>query len=232
MVEKQPVVEIYTDGAASPNPGPGGYGVVLLYGEHRKELSAGYRLTTNNRMELLAVIVGLESLKKSCIATVYSDSIYVVNAIEEKYVLRWRSNNWWRTRTQKAKNSDLWERFLVVYEKHSVKLKWVHGHSGITENERCDQLAVAASKSTDLLPDTGYEQSDKDTDTNRHTSVKYNITHTEPGEECRKCGTPLVKRTPKKRTRKPSQSYYFDWYLYCETCNTTYMVEDAKRQYE
>ncbi len=156
MAESKPAVEIYTDGAAKGNPGPGGYGVVLLFGQHRKELSAGYERTTNNRMELLSVIVGLEALTKPCQVTVFSDSRYVVDAVEKRSVFRWRSNGWYRNKKEKAKNADLWERFLAVYEQHEVRFKWVPGHQGIAENERCDQLAVKAAKGRDRLPDTGY----------------------------------------------------------------------------
>ena len=147
-------ITIYTDGAALGNPGPGGYGVVLLSGQYRKELSQGYRLTTNNRMELLAVIVGLEALKiPGSIVTVYSDSRYVVDAIEKRWVFSWLQNNF-----KNKKNKDLWLRFLDVYRKHTVNLIWVKGHAGTPENERCDQLAVNAAKSNNLLIDEAYEK--------------------------------------------------------------------------
>jgi ribonuclease HI len=149
-------VIIYTDGAAEPNPGPGGYGVVLISGKHRKELSGGFRKTTNNRMELMGVIVGLEALSKRCRVTLFSDSKYVVDSVERGSVHRWKKNNWYRTKTDKAKNSDLWERFLTVFEKHVVKFKWAKGHAGVPENERCDELAVAAAQSGNLSPDFGY----------------------------------------------------------------------------
>jgi ribonuclease HI len=149
-------VIIYTDGAAEPNPGPGGYGVVMLAGKHRKELSGGFRRTTNNRMELMGVIVGLEALTKPCRVTLFSDSKYVVDSVERGSVHRWKKNNWFRTKTDKAKNADLWARFLDVFEKHVVKFKWVKGHAGVPENERCDELAVAAAQSGDLSPDVGY----------------------------------------------------------------------------
>ncbi|MCH7546073.1 MAG: ribonuclease HI, partial [Planctomycetes bacterium] len=161
MDEDRQKITIYTDGAAEPNPGPGGYGVVLLMGQHRKELSCGYELTTNNRMELLAVIVSLEVLTKPCSVTVHSDSRYVVDSVVNGAVFRWRDKDWWRTKTHKAKNADLWQRFLNVYEQHAVELKWVPGHTGIPENERCDQLAVEATYSCNPLYDTGYEWSIK-----------------------------------------------------------------------
>lgn len=149
---------MYTDGAARGNPGPGGYGTVLMSGKHRKELSEGYRLTTNNRMELLAVIIGLEALKKDGNKViVYSDSKYVVDAVEKKWVF-----NWERKSYKGKKNPDLWQRFLIAYRKHNVKLSWIKGHANIPENERCDELAVLASKKKNLLVDIGYENSNND----------------------------------------------------------------------
>lgn len=143
---------MYTDGASSGNPGPGGYGVVLMSGVHRKELSEGFTKTTNNRMELLAVIVGLEALKheKSEI-DIYSDSKYVVDAINKGWVFGWE-----KKRYKGKKNPDLWVRFLNVYRKHKVKFYWVKGHNNNPENERCDALAVKASKSKFLKTDEGY----------------------------------------------------------------------------
>ncbi len=143
---------IYTDGAASGNPGPGGYGVVLISGNHRKELSQGFRLTTNNRMELLAVIVGLEALKfENSAVTIYTDSKYVAESVEKGWVFSWE-----KTRFKKKKNPDLWIRFLDVYRKHKVNFIWIKGHNNNPENEICDQLAVAASKSKNLIVDKEY----------------------------------------------------------------------------
>ncbi len=143
---------IYTDGAARGNPGPGGYGVVLMSGPYRKEISGGFALTTNNRMELLAVIVGLEALKKAnSVVTIYSDSKYVVDAVEKRWVFGWQQKGF-----KGKKNPDLWTRFLKVYPKHQVKFIWVKGHANIKENERCDQLAVEASHKSNLPDDKGY----------------------------------------------------------------------------
>ena len=148
-------VTIYTDGAAKGNPGRGGYGVVLLSGKHRKEISQGFKLTTNNRMELLAVIIGLESLKKdSETVIVYSDSRYVVDAVEKKWVFSWEKTNF-----NKKKNPDLWIRFLKIYRQHNIALKWVKGHSNNVENNRCDLLAVEASEGVNLETDDWYEKS-------------------------------------------------------------------------
>ncbi|ABO50966.1 RNase HI [Desulforamulus reducens MI-1] len=143
-------ITMYTDGACSGNPGPGGYGVVMLYKGHRKELSAGFRDTTNNRMELLATIVGLETLKEKCNVNLYTDSQYVVNAIEKGWAKKWRANGWMRNKKEPALNPDLWERLLKLCEFHNVKFNWVKGHAGHPENERCDQLAVAAAKQPNL----------------------------------------------------------------------------------
>jgi ribonuclease HI len=147
-------VEIYTDGACSGNPGPGGYGTVLIYKGHRKELSEGYKNTTNNRMEIMAVIKGLEALNEKCKVTLYSDSRYVVDAIEKGWVKKWKNNQWMRNKKEEAKNVDLWKRLLELLEFHDVTFKWVKGHADNKENERCDFLAVKSIKSDNLIEDT------------------------------------------------------------------------------
>ncbi len=144
---------MYTDGGASGNPGPGGYGTLLMYGEHVKEMSEGFRLTTNNRMELLAVIVGLEALTRDGIEVdVYSDSKYVVDAVEKRWVFGWEKKGY-----KDKKNPDLWQRFLCVYRRHQVRFHWVKGHAGNPLNERVDAMAVAAYQTGDLLTDAWYE---------------------------------------------------------------------------
>lgn len=151
-------ISIYTDGAARGNPGPGGYGVILRFQGKEKELSQGYRLTTNNRMELLAVIVALEALKTSKHnVTVYSDSKYVVDAIEKGWVFNWQKKGF-----KGKKNVDLWKRYLPLHQKHEPKYVWVKGHAGHPENERCDELAVNAADHGTLIPDVGYEESQKE----------------------------------------------------------------------
>ncbi|MEA5056000.1 MAG: ribonuclease HI [Anaerotignum propionicum] len=150
-------IVIYTDGACSGNPGAGGYGVVMLYGTARKELSGGYRKTTNNRMEVLAVIKGLEALKEPCAVKLYSDSKYVVDAIEKGWAKKWRSQGWMRNNKEKASNVDLWERLLALLEIHQVSFIWVKGHADNPENERCDQLARAAIQKNTLENDENYE---------------------------------------------------------------------------
>ena len=146
-------ITIYTDGGTSGNPGPGGYGALLMYGEHEKEMSAGFRLTTNNRMELLAVIVALEALKRPGMEVeVYSDSKYVVDAVEKGWVMGWERKNF-----KDKKNPDLWKRFLKVYRQHRVAFHWVKGHAGNPNNERVDALAVAAYQTGNLGVDEAYE---------------------------------------------------------------------------
>ena len=148
---------IYTDGSAKGNPGRGGYGVVMLSGKHRKEISEGFLLTTNNRMELLAVIVGLESVKKiNSEIVVYSDSKYVVNAVEKGWLFNWHKKSF-----KGKKNPDLWVRFLSVYKKHSIRFLWVKGHNNNIENERCDRLAVSAAEGSNLVSDVWYENKNR-----------------------------------------------------------------------
>ena len=157
-LKAKPDVLIYTDGACKGNPGPGGYGVVLTYGKHRKELSGGYRLTTNNRMELTAAISALTALKRPCRVTLYSDSEYLVNAINQRWVYRWRSNGWKTKANKPAENRDLWESLLKLCSQHEVTFIWVRGHSGHPENERCDELAVQARSRDRLQKDPVYEE--------------------------------------------------------------------------
>ena len=150
-------VVIYTDGACIGNPGRGGWGAVLLYDGNRKELSGGHARTTNNRMEILAVIKGLESLPDKCNVTVISDSQYVVNAMSLGWVKRWASKKWMRNPKEPALNPDLWARLLKLCEHHQVEFQWVRGHAANRENERCDRLAVEAAQKPALSPDEGYE---------------------------------------------------------------------------
>jgi len=148
-------VSIFTDGACSGNPGPGGYGVVMRYETREKELSGGYAETTNNRMELLGPIVALESLKEPCDVTVTTDSQYVVNGIEKGWARKWKAMGWMRNKKEPALNADLWERLLTAIERHKVRFAWIRGHDGHAENERCDKLAVAAAAKPGLSVDGG-----------------------------------------------------------------------------
>jgi len=151
-------IKIYTDGACSGNPGPGGYGTILVHNETEKVLSQGYKKTTNNRMELRAVIAGLAALKEKCKVTIYSDSKYIVDAIKNGWALRWQKNMWMRNKKEKALNPDLWEELLILVAKHDVEFEWVKGHSGHAQNERCDELEVNAGAGSNLLVDKNYKQ--------------------------------------------------------------------------
>jgi ribonuclease HI len=155
-MEESKNVTIYTDGACIGNPGPGGYCAILLYHGHRRELSGGYRKTTNNRMEIMAAIVGLEALKEKCEVTLYSDSEYLVKAVSRGWAKRWRVKGWKRNKREKALNPDLWERLLQLCEYHEVQFSWVKGHAGTPENARCDELATKAAQQPNLPGDEGY----------------------------------------------------------------------------
>jgi len=158
-MEGKPTIYLYTDGAASGNPGPGGWGAVLVCGDLRKEMSGGFALTTNNRMELLAVIKGLEAIRwENATVEVWSDSSYVVKAVEEKWLDKWLATGF-----KKKKNSDLWLKFLPLYRKHHVTFHWLKGHAGHPENERCDRLAVAAYGQPGLPQDEGYVNEEENT---------------------------------------------------------------------
>lgn len=150
-------VVVFTDGASTGNPGPGGYGAVLLFGKTRRELSGGFRCTTNNRMELLAVIAALRELKRGAEVVLYSDSTYVVNAVEKGWARRWRARGWMRDDTHHAENADLWALLLDLLDQHAVAFRWVRGHADHPENERCDRLAVQASRRANLPPDSGFQ---------------------------------------------------------------------------
>ena len=154
-------VTIHTDGACIGNPGPGGYGVILDHRGRRRELSGGYSLTTNNRMELLAAIVGLEALTRPCQVTLYSDSRYLVDAVSKGWAAKWRDNGWMRNKREPAVNPDLWDRLLGLLEQYPTDFRWVRGHSGNADNDRCDALARAAARLNDLPADPGYPPVDR-----------------------------------------------------------------------
>ena len=215
-------VAIYTDGGCEPNPGSGGYGVILISGKARKELSGGFCLTTNNRMEIFAAIAGLEALKFPCKVRLYSDSRYLVDAITKGWAEKWKANGWRRNKKEKALNVDLWKKLLALCEQHEVRFEWVKGHAGHDHNERCDELAMMALKKPNLPADEGYEQCLDDNSADKITRE---------GQACRKCSTPVVKKEP-RRKRKPGQTYYYAYYLSCPNCGAMYMVEEAKRYVE
>ncbi|MFZ5647303.1 MAG: ribonuclease HI [Bacillota bacterium] len=158
MTEKLPEVQIYTDGACSGNPGPGGYGAILKYGDHMKEISGGYRHTTNNRMELTAVIKGLQQLRKPCSVTIYSDSRYIVDAINLGWVKKWMGSGWVKPDKAPVKNVDLWKELVRLLKPHNVTWVWIKGHSDNEFNNRCDRIAVNASKEGALEIDRVYEE--------------------------------------------------------------------------
>jgi ribonuclease HI len=214
------LVEIYTDGGCEPNPGAGGYGVVVLHLEKRHEVSGGFRKTTNNRMEIFAAIAGLESLPQPCKVTIYSDSKYVVDAMMAGWLAGWKRKGWWRTKTERPENMDLWKRLDALCEIHQAEFRWVRGHAGNLENERCDQLAMAALRQPNLPADDGYE--------NKPASdgVRPDM---QPGDPCGKCATPVIKRNGKW---KPGQDYFYEFHLFCPKCQTTYSVESAQRSVE
>ena len=203
---------------------------MLISGIHRKELSGGFRQTTNNRMELLAVISGLEALKVTSDVTLYSDSKYVVDGISKGWAANWRTKGWRLSNGKPTLNPDLWERLLELCEQHEVEFRWVRGHAGNTGNERADTLATQASKSDSLSIDEGYGSTQQANAPEQQSVADHPPTKmTEPGHPCRKCGTPVERRETKRKTRKPNQTYYFEWHLYCPGCKTNYMVESAKR---
>jgi len=214
-----PAVEIYTDGGCEPNPGAGGYGAVLLHPKKRAETSGGFRLTTNNRMEICAAIAGLEMLKQSCKVILYSDSQYLVKAMMEGWVATWKRNDWWRTNTERPENVDLWKRLDELCQTHQVEFQWVKGHAGNVENECCDRLSMTALRQANLPADEGYEN--KPANEGRRPGIQ-------EGEPCRKCSTPVIKQTSRK---KPKHDFYYEYYLLCPNpkCNTSYTVEEAKR---
>jgi ribonuclease HI len=158
MRSLQKEVVIFTDGACTGNPGPGGYGVILRYGEHQRELSGGVRRTTNNRMELTAAITGLQALKEACSVTLVSDSTYLIDGIAKGWARGWRARRWRRPGQKIVPNWDLWDQLLQLCERHTVRLRWIEGHAGHPENERCDDLAVLAAGGQSLPIDAGYEQ--------------------------------------------------------------------------
>ena len=218
-----PEIELFTDGGAEPNPGKGGFGTILKHKGRQKEFFAGYELITNNRMELMAVIFGLEKIKTKAKVTVYSDYKYAVDSIEKGWAENWEKNNWIKKKGNLVLNKDLWGRLLAVRKKHEVSFNWVKGHAGHIENERCDYLANLGINSEDKIKDEGY------LDYLEHIKDYQEKSIEKEGDLCRKCNTPTVKKTPKKRKIKPNQSFYFEYYLYCPNCKAMYMVKDAKR---
>ncbi|WP_343330850.1 ribonuclease HI [Polaribacter staleyi] len=223
MKKAIPDIELFTDGGAEPNPGKGGFGTILKHKGRQKEFFAGYEFTTNNRMELMAVIFGLEKINTKARVTVYSDSKYVVDSIEKGWAVNWEKNNWIKKKGNLVLNKDLWQRLLAVIKKHEVVFNWVKGHAGHLENERCDYLANLGINAEDKIKDEGYLDYLEHIENYQEKSIE------KEGDLCRKCNTPTEKKTPKKRKIKPNKSFYYEYYLSCPNCNAIYMVEAAKR---
>jgi ribonuclease HI len=211
-------VTIYTDGGCDPNPGPGGYGVVLIYEKKKKELSGGFSLSTNNRMEIYAAIKGLEALKFPCKVKLFSDSRYLVDAVTKGWVIRWKRNGWMRNKEEKALNIDLWEKLFLLCEKHEVEFIWVKGHAGDQNNERCDELSNLARLKSNLPIDPGYKEQIK--------NVSKKIT--QEGDLCNKCSTPVIRKKSTAKL-KPGQKYYYEFYFQCPKCKTIYLADRAKK---
>lgn len=220
-----PIVDIYSDGWARPNPWPWGYWVVMKYKWITKEFSWFDKHTTNNRMELTWAIIGLEKLNKKSKVNLYTDSSYVVNWIEKWRAKKWKENNWLRTKSEKAVNHDLWERLLIISEKHDVKFNWVKWHNGHEENERCDELATEQ-----ILENTWWIDFNTKEDLIKkvlNKDVDKTIKITTEWQECRKCWIKVEKKIPKKKSTK-NKSYYYKYFLSCPWCKTNYFVDEAK----
>lgn len=240
-----PHIELYSDWWANPNPGPGGYGIILKSRGIIKEFSQGYMQTTNNRMELTGVITGLSKLKRRAKVDVYTDSQYTINGIKKGWAQKWKANNWMRTKSEKAINFDLWSILLDLVEKHDVTFHWVKWHSGHIENERCDELATLAMQKDDLIEDENYIPEEKskqqgqkfllDNHPNKKEIqdflTKSSAWSKVEGEwdPCKKCGTPVIKKIPKHTKKTLQKQYYYEYYLNCPNCKTNYMLESAKR---
>lgn len=234
---KIPEVHIFSDGWANPNPGPGGYGVILKCGNHQKDFSQGYKKTTNNRMELLWAITGFQKIKTPSRVTLNTDSQYTINGLQKWWAKKWKANAWCRTGNKKAINHDLWAILLEESEKHEVSFNWIKGHNGHVENELCDELATLAMQRDDLLVDEGYiETPEKNTNSllNSLSSQGKEATVTiwifeKTWTNCKKCEHPLVKKYPKHTKKTLEKQYYYEYFHHCESCKTNYMLQEAKR---
>lgn len=223
-------IEIYSDGWARPNPGPWGYGVILRFNWTEKEFSWFDKHTTNNRMELTWVIVWLSKLKEKCKVKVFTDSSYVVNGIEKWWAEKWKSNNWMRTKSEKAINFDLWEKLLNEVSKHDVQMNWVKWHAWHIENERVDVLAT--NQILKYCPELKPSNLNKDDLIKKvlkswNDSSQKKIKIQKAWDKCRKCWVEVIKAIPKKKNTK-NKSYYYKYYLNCPGCSTNYFVDDAK----
>lgn len=227
-----PAVKLFTDGACSGNPGPGGWAYILRHpaSGKEKEASGGLPETTNNQMELSAVIEGLRALKSRSRVEVVTDSSYVAKGAKE-WLPGWKRNGWRRkegNQLKPVKNVEFWQQLDALLAQHEVRFTLIKGHAGHVENERCDELAVAASMQFfgARRPQSAVAEDEADATASPNSSAAES-SPLQPGSPCRKCNTPLERRIPKKR--KPDAAYYYEWYLLCPGCGTMYMVEAAKR---
>jgi len=229
------IIHIFSDGWANPNPWPGWYGVILRCGDHQKDISAWFKKTTNNRMEIRGVIAWLQSLKKPSVVVITTDSQYTINGIQKWWAKKWKANNWFRTGSQKAQNWDLWEILLSEIEKHSVTFKWIKWHTGHFENEMCDELATLAMKRSDLWVDLWYIETPVSSQTSliswskKNTSKTASLPWEKIWQSCKKCGAELEKKIPKHTKKTLEKKYYYAYYHNCPSCKTNYMLEEAKR---
>ncbi len=223
MANESNTIVIYTDGGCDPNPGPGGWAAILRFGNHRKELFGGFRETTNNRMEIYAAIAGLRDVKKRFPIILLSDSRYLVDGMVKGWVVGWQARGWRRNNGGPALNVDLWKELLKLTAQFDIRFEWIRGHSGVSDNERCDELVAEGRRGVSLPVDRGYSG-------NRYLATGSTTAPSE-GQQCRKCSTPLERRVPKRWIR-PGQPYYFEYYFYCPGCHRMYMVEEARRPVE
>ncbi len=231
MNKKLPIVDIYSDGWANPNPGPGGYGVIMKSGKYQKSFSQGYKRTTNNRMELMGAIIGFSKLKTQSKVTLHTDSQYTINGLQKWWAKKWQKNNWFRSSGKKAVNYDLWEKLLSLIEKHEVSYNWVKGHSGHRENEFCDELATLAMQRNDLLLDEGFMEIPETAKAKKSfLSQETPLDEFETiGINCKKCNNPLIKRYPKHTKKTLTKTYFYEYYHHCPSCKRNYMLKEAKR---
>ncbi len=241
--------QVYTDGAALGNPGPGGWAALVRSGGRTRELSGGFRETTNNRMELYAAIMGLEQVPAGARVRLTSDSQYLVEGITKGWAEAWRAKGWRQTKHKPTPNADLWKRLLDAAEQRNVSWKWVRGHVGHRENERADRLAQQAASGRNLPADKGYENRAPEAAQNQpglfdtagagNTPEEGEMTAVKPaerrgkvvraGQPCRKCGTPVEKRVPSRKI-SARQKHYYTYYLICPNCGTMYLVDEARRE--
>lgn len=225
-----PNVTIYSDWWANPNPGPWWYWIIMRYKSIEKEFKQWYVKTTNNRMELSGAITWLSKLKTKSKVDIYTDSQYTINWIQKWWAEKWKQNNWYRTKSQKAQNYDLWEQLLDLTKKHEVKFHWVKWHAWHIENERCDQLATEALESENLIVDIWYkEEVSENKDIKNKAKSKQPVKWEKIWDLCKKCDNQLEKRIPKHNKKTLQKKFFYEYYHHCPACKTNYFLEDAKR---